>query len=222
MKKRALWKDIFREIGHTKARFISIFAIIMLGVSFFAGIKATGPDMLNTAGTFYKEQRLMDLKVQTNYGLTEDNIGLLRNVQGIDEIQPSYSADVFMGDNALILKVNSYNTDKPLNQYRIIEGHLPEHSGEIVLDDKLAEEYALGDKVSFSGNGTDAELSNSFETLEYTVVGFVRSPQFIEQSTRGTSGIGKVRRMRSPRSRSQISSFRCIRKPICHLRIQLG
>lgn len=191
MKKRALWKDIFREIGHTKARFISIFAIIMLGVSFFAGIKATGPDMLNTAGTFYKEQRLMDLKVQTNYGLTEDNIGLLRNVQGIDEIQPSYSTDVFIGDNALILKVNSYNTDKPLNQYRIIEGHLPAHSGEIVLDDKLAEEYALGDKVSFSGNGTDAELSNSFETLEYTVVGFVRSPQFIEQSTRGTSGIGK-------------------------------
>ncbi|OME04707.1 hypothetical protein BSK64_15805 [Paenibacillus odorifer] len=191
MKKRALWKDIFREIGHTKARFISIFAIIMLGVSFFAGIKATGPDMLNTAGTFYKEQRLMDLKVQTNYGLTEDNIGLLRNVQGIDEIQPSYSADVFIGDNALILKVNSYNTDKPLNQYRIIEGHLPERSGEIVLDDKLAEEYALGDKVSFSGNGTDAELSNNFETLEYTVVGFVRSPQFIEQSTRGTSGIGK-------------------------------
>lgn len=35
MKKRALWKDIFREIRHTKARFISIFAIIMLGVSFF-------------------------------------------------------------------------------------------------------------------------------------------------------------------------------------------
>lgn len=56
MKKRALWKDIFREIRHTKARFISIFAIIMLGVSFFSGIKSAGPDMLDTAGTFTKRR----------------------------------------------------------------------------------------------------------------------------------------------------------------------
>lgn len=59
------------------------------------------------------------------------------------------------------------------------------------MDDKLAGKYALGDKITFSGAGTDAELSNNFETLNYTVVGFVRSPQFIEKSTRGTSGIGK-------------------------------
>lgn len=42
MKKRALWKDIFREIGHTKARFISIFAIIMLGVSFLPESRPLG------------------------------------------------------------------------------------------------------------------------------------------------------------------------------------
>lgn len=191
MKKRALWKDIFREIGHTKARFISIFAIIMLGVSFFSGIKAAGPDMLDTAGTFYRETGLMDLKVQSTYGLTEDNLKLLKDVPGIGDIQPGYSADVFAGDNALILKVFSYNTDTTLNQYRMIEGHLPEHSGEIVLDDVLAGEYALGDKVTFSGNGKDTQLSDDFGTLEYTVVGFVRSPQFIEKNNRGTSTIGK-------------------------------
>lgn len=191
MKKRALWKDIFREIGHTKARFISIFAIIMLGVSFFSGIKAAGPDMLDTAGTFYRETGLMDLKVQSTYGLTEANLKLLKDVPGIGEIQPGYSADVFAGNNALILKVFSYNTDTTLNQYRMIEGHLPEHSGEIVLDDVLAGEYALGDKVTFSGNGKDTELSDNFGTLDYTVVGFVRSPQFIEKNNRGTSTIGK-------------------------------
>ncbi|MEK5024273.1 ABC transporter permease [Paenibacillus sp. FSL M7-1046] len=191
MKKRALWKDIFREIGHTKARFISIFAIIMLGVCFFSGIKAAGPDMLDTAGTFYRETGLMDLKVQSTYGLTEDNLKLLKDVPGIGEIQPGYSADVFAGGNALILKVFSYNTDATLNQYRMIEGHLPEHSGEIVLDDVLAGEYALGDKVTFSRNGKDTELSDDFGTLDYTVVGFVRSPQFIEKNNRGTSTIGK-------------------------------
>lgn len=195
MKKKALWKDIFREIGHTKARFISIFAIIMLGVSFFTGIKATGPDMLDTASTFYQEQRLMDLKVQTTHGLTEDNLELLNDVQGVDVVQPGYSHDVFMGDNGLILKVYSYNAEHSLNQYRLMEGHLPEQSGEIVLDDKLAEDYTIGDKITFKESGTDkdtdTELSSSLKTLDYTVVGFVRSPQFIEKSARGTSGIGK-------------------------------
>ncbi|GGG09099.1 peptide ABC transporter permease [Paenibacillus albidus] len=191
MNKRALWKDIFREIGHTKARFISIFAIIMLGVCFFSGIKAAGPDMLDTAGSFYRETRLMDLKVQSTYGLTEDDIALLKDVPEVDEVQPGYNADVFAGDNGVILKVYSYNNDKPLNQYRLMDGHLPESSGEIVLDDVLAGEYALGDKVVFTGNGTDADLAESFGKLEYTVVGFVRSPQFIEKSNRGTSTIGK-------------------------------
>ncbi|WP_042202800.1 FtsX-like permease family protein [Paenibacillus camerounensis] len=191
MTKRALWKDTFREIGHTKARFISIFAIIMLGVCFFSGIKAAGPDMLDTAGTFFEEKQLMDLKVQSTLGLTEDELMLLKAVPGVAGLQPGYSADVFAGDNGTLLKVFSYNPDQALNRYRLMDGRLPEQSGEIVLDDLLAVEYALGDKIVFTGNGTEAGLSASFETPEYTVVGFVRSPQFIEKSNRGTSTIGK-------------------------------
>ena len=38
---KSLIKNTFREIKNTKARFISIMAIIALGVGFFAGIKAT-------------------------------------------------------------------------------------------------------------------------------------------------------------------------------------
>lgn len=82
MKKRALWKDVFREIGRTKARFLSIFAIIMLGVSFFSGIKSAGPDMLDTAATYYKDLRLMDLRVQSTYGLSEQGIEKLRGYPG--------------------------------------------------------------------------------------------------------------------------------------------
>lgn len=191
MNKRALWKDIFREIGHTKARFISIFAIIMLGVCFFSGIKAAGPDMLDTAGSFYRDTRLMDLKVQSTYGLTEEDIALLKTVPETDVVQPGYSTDVFAGDNGDILKIFSYNTEKPLNQYRLMDGRLPEQSGEIVLDDVLSGEYKLGDTIKFSGSKDAAGLAESFKKLEYTVVGFVRSPQFIEKSNRGTSTIGK-------------------------------
>lgn len=192
MKKRALWKDVFREIRHTKARFLSIFAIIMLGVSFFAGIKSAGPDMLDTAATYYKDHRLMDLRVQSTYGLTEKSIDNLRDIPGVQTVQPVYSSDVFLGESGLIAKVYSYADDNELNGYKITSGHLPEASGEIVLDAYLLQEekFSLGDSITFSGEAGD-DLAGNFKTLSYTVVGFAQSPQYIETSTRGTSRIGK-------------------------------
>src|SRR5690349_290014 len=108
MKKKALWSDIFREIWRTKARFLSIFAIITLGVGFFAGIKATGPDMLDTANHYFKDQKLMDIKVQSTYGLNEQDIALLKQVPDVLNVQPAYSGDAFLGDSGLIAKVFSY------------------------------------------------------------------------------------------------------------------
>ena len=57
--RKSLLKNTFREIKNTKARFISIMAIIALGVGFFAGLKATVPSMYNLAENYYKEQNLM-------------------------------------------------------------------------------------------------------------------------------------------------------------------
>ena len=45
MKNIAYKKSITREILSSKARFISILAIIFLGVAFYAGIKSSGPDL---------------------------------------------------------------------------------------------------------------------------------------------------------------------------------
>ena len=51
---RALFKNTLREIWNTKARFLSILAIIALGVGFFAGIKATPPSMYRLAEEYYR------------------------------------------------------------------------------------------------------------------------------------------------------------------------
>ncbi|ETT61914.1 hypothetical protein C173_26202 [Paenibacillus sp. FSL R7-277] len=192
MKKRALWKDVFREIGRTKARFLSIFAIIMLGVSFFSGIKSAGPDMLDTAATYYKDLRLMDLRVQSTYGLSEQGIEQLRGIPGVQTVQPVYSSDVFLGDSGLIAKVYSYADNNELNGYKLTTGHLPAASGEIVLDEHLREQekFKLGDSIIFGGEAGETP-EQSFRTKTYTVVGFAQSPQYIETANRGTSRIGK-------------------------------
>lgn len=193
LSKKALWRDIFREIWQTKARFLSIFAIIMLGVGFFSGIKATGPDMLDTADHYFNKHQLMDLKVQSTYGLTEEDLEVLRKQPGVSVIQPGYSEDVFLGDSGLIAKVFSYSKNNALNGYEIIKGRLPEAPGEIAIDAKhnMTKAFGLGDTITFTNPNPDAKLEDSFHRISYTVVGLVKSPQYIEKSGRGTSRIGK-------------------------------
>ena len=45
MNMKAMHKDFWMEIRKSKARFISIFMIVALGVAFFSGIQASSPDM---------------------------------------------------------------------------------------------------------------------------------------------------------------------------------
>ncbi|AZS16897.1 FtsX-like permease family protein [Paenibacillus lutimineralis] len=192
MQKKALWKDIFREIWRTKARFLSIFAIIMLGVGFFVGIKATGPDMLDTAEHYYEELNLMDVKVQTTYGLKSVDIDELKKVPDVEAVQPGYSSDVFLDDSGLIANIRSYQPGNIINRYLITQGRLPETSGEIALDKSgKTKHYKLGDTITFTNPDTEVDLNDTFHTLSYKVVGFVQSPQYINTIGRGTSQIGK-------------------------------
>ena len=68
--KKALMKDSIKEIKNTYKRFLSILLMAFLGVGFFAGIKATSPDMVNTIDKFYKDQNVYDVQVISTLGLT--------------------------------------------------------------------------------------------------------------------------------------------------------
>ncbi|MGY3778626.1 ABC transporter permease [Isobaculum melis] len=193
MKKTALWKDIFREIWQTKARFFSIFAIIALGVGFFSGIKATGPNMLDTANHYYQTHHLMDLKVQSTYGLSEKEMDFLKGLPEVKAVEGMYTADLLMKEANATAKVYGYESKATLNQYEIVEGRLPEKSGEIALDDTkiMAKHYQIGDTLSLeSGDEAKQPIADALKTTTYQVVGFVNSPQFIENMNRGNSSIG--------------------------------
>jgi len=191
VKKKALWKDIFKEMGKSKTRFLSIFAIITLGVAFFAGIKATGPDMIDTADHYYKETNLMDTKVVSTYGLDDDDQTVLESIEGA-AVTMSYSQDVIFEKSSLVAKLigHSLNEETTQNKFVIESGRLPEKTGEIALDNnnKMTSAYKIGDTVTLSSEDEETTLEDSFATKK---VGFVNSPKYIEKSARGTSTVGK-------------------------------
>lgn len=192
-KKTALYKMIWREITSSKARFFSILFLILLGVGFFSGLQATGPNMLKTADDYFNQQNLYDLHIQSNYGLDEEEYTLLEDKEAIQTLEGHYSSDVLLGEDRLVVKLIGYDEENQLNQFRVDEGRLPEQPNEIALDysDVMTSQYELGDEITIYSGKQDADLSDTFSESTYTVVGFVTSPRFITNDSRGQTTIGR-------------------------------
>ena len=191
--KSAFLKDIFREIGKTKSRFFSIFAIIALGAGFFAGLKATGPDMLLTQEKYFAQQNLMDIRLVSTLGFDEKDLAEIENAEGVKAVFPTYSKDVFVRNdrNASVIAKLMAVPDSGMNEVVLLEGRMPENPGECLVEkhSQLKAVHEIGDTVSVYTTDPDDPIEDSLERTEWEVVGIVMSPQYIAYD-RGTSTIG--------------------------------
>lgn len=108
--KKALFKDSLKEITKNFKRFISILLIVLLGVGFFAGIKATSPDMKLTLDEYFDEKNVYDVQVISTLGITEEDIEALKKVDGVENVNGSYSSDaiVNVGDEEIETTMKYY------------------------------------------------------------------------------------------------------------------
>ena len=64
--KKALIKDSFKEIKKTYKRFLSILVMALLGVGFFAGLRATPSDMALTLDNYADNTNLFAMHFLEN------------------------------------------------------------------------------------------------------------------------------------------------------------
>lgn len=190
MKKTALRKEFWMSIRKSPGRFLSIFLIVALGVSFFSGIRASEPDMRVSGDRYYDETNLMDLKVQGSLGLTDDDVKALSEVEGIRSAEGGYSVDALckVGENEEVIHIaSSYDT---VNQTTVSKGRMPKGDSECVLDEDFMEAngYEIGDTIELS-SGTEDPLTDSLKKEDLTIVGAGSSPEYISIE-RGSSLIG--------------------------------
>lgn len=194
-------KNTFREIKNSKARFISIMAIIALGVGFFAGIKATVPSMYHLAETYYDEQSLMDYRLVSTVGFDEEDIAAISSTDGVTGVVPSYFCDVQTAskNNGEVVRVialpTTYKDNSLLNKLVVKEGRLPKKSDEIVADAGSFTKggYKIGEKIIVNKMTGETDTTTQLKCLEYTVVGLVQSPVYISYQRGATTvGNGKI------------------------------
>lgn len=184
-------KAMFREIGRSKARFFSIMLIIFLGVAFYTGIRATGPDMLQAADDYYAAQKLATNSVQSTAGLTKQDLAVLHQHRSQIAYQAVKYLDINQLNNNQTVRVAEVPAKQRVNRLTVVSGHLPRKANEIVLDQQartLQSHLKLGSTYKIA---TTAKLNKSFNRRTFTVVGFVNSPRYIEKTTRGVTTVGK-------------------------------
>jgi len=204
IRSRSFIKDLTRSIWKTYARFLSILAIIALGVGFFAGINATEPDMILSADRYYQEHALADFRLISPLGFRAEDIEAVSAVTGVRQVQAGYSKDLFLttssGTTATV-RVLSYQpsayapiydaatgrvTVSGLNQPQIIEGRMPDKTGEIAIDVGmgLPDDMLIGSQLTVS-LPDDETVEDVVRSDVFTVVGIIHSPLSCLSEQRG-------------------------------------
>ena len=153
----ALIKEALRTIKRNKARFISIIAIVAVGISFYAGISAAGPDMQQTAVNYYNDNNLMDIWMISTVGFNDNDVESVNKIDGVEYAVGSKFADgtvVVDGrtaanvdggqaicraygidfDKARQFSENGKDTTDYINRLTLIEGRFPTAENECVID----------------------------------------------------------------------------------------
>ena len=202
-------KEVARSITHSLGRFLAIAAIVALGTGFYAGLRMTAPDMKLAADAFYDGTHLMDVRVLSTLGLTDDDLQALRGVEGVQAVMGAYETDVMadVGDEQYAVRVHSlpaaaFSSDTSdgvnarsddadyLNRPILTQGAWPTKKGECVLSSDLvvAENARIGDTVRITE--TTEGMEDALAADAYTVVGFVSSSYYATSSNLGSTSLG--------------------------------
>lgn len=189
MQKTALLKSSIREIKQSPARFLSILGIIFLGVAFFVGIGATGPDMIKSADHYYGKTKLADMSIYSSLGFSAEDKAVLLEEENIQTVNLQYLLDLPLSQKNTVFRFLSLTGKDELNQLHVVEGQLPKATNEILLDSNLsdAKDYQIGDTFEILAKD---DPKNQLKEHEFKIVGFAQSPEFIDNSKRGNTNVG--------------------------------
>lgn len=180
--KNRIFTNSLRQVKKSYKRFVSLLLMSLLGVGFFVGIQLTSPDMLKTLDNYLDETTYYDLEIISNYGLTQNDLEALRNVDQDLNIVGSKSLDSLISVDTYqyVVKLIELTT---VNKVTVIDGTLPTNSQEIVVEEKFLSDndLAIGDFIKID--------SENLLSPDYKITGIIESPLYFS-SDRGTSQLG--------------------------------
>ena len=115
--RNVLLKNSIKQIGNTKRRFISILIMALLGVGFFAGLYATGPDMQESLDKYLDNTNTYDIKIVSTLGLTDKDVSEIENIEDLGKVYgvKEKDAEVTINNKEYVINfIDKNNNNEPI------------------------------------------------------------------------------------------------------------
>lgn len=213
---KVLITDALRTVEKTQSRFISIIAIVALGISFFAGMNATAPDMLETVEKYIVDTNAADIQIISTAGLTDDDIAVIKSIGGVENVVGEKFVDGVVKVNGdpvndtdgseMTVRALPIDLDKLantsagiadssfMNRPQLVEGSWPTSANQCLVDSSTLstpDEFKIGSVITIEGENKD--MTESLKNQQFTVVGIIRTPLYMSYERGNTTiGTGKL------------------------------
>ena len=192
MKKNRIITMSLREIKKSKKRFFSLCVLSILGVSFFAGMKMSGPTMIETLDKYYDSNGVYDLKIVSTLGLVDEDIKEIQKLNNEYTVIGSHTKDAIFNDGKYESVLRIHEINEGMNHIILTEGRMPEKYNEIVVEDGITykTDLKIGDRIKLDLEAGDTAI----KTNELEIVGVVISPEYLNKpevtQSRGITSLG--------------------------------
>ncbi|MDL2292840.1 ABC transporter permease [Acholeplasma sp. OttesenSCG-928-E16] len=174
-------KIVFRQLKNNISRFLSMFAISILGVAFITGLLATAPNMLDTIDKYFDEYNIQDINIKSKVGFFEQDLEKIRENEYVKEATPIISTDVsLLAYTARIYQLPFGEND--VMQLSLVEGNYPKNDNEILVERSgtFLKSKNIGDTITYLNK-------------DYKVVGISANPWYFGNEKETTNiGSGNI------------------------------
>ncbi len=186
-------KNQRREVFKTLGRFLSILAIVSLGVGTFSGLKVTQNAMVDTADQYFRQYAMFDERLVSTMGLEKEDPAVFAALDGVKAAEGSVSMDVLVtveSGASYVLAAHSITND--INRIKLTSGRMPQNDRECVGDARMLPKSMIGTTIQISSENED-DTKDAFAYDEYTMVGLADSTAYLNME-RGTTKLanGKI------------------------------
>jgi len=187
MRRKTAWnKNQRREVLKTFGRFLSILAIVALGVGLFSGLKVTKNAMIDTADSYLSEYAMYDEKVLTTIGVDKSEVAAIAAMDGVSAAEGSVSMDVLAQlDSGASYVLAAHSITNEVNRLKITSGRMPVADNECLGDARILPKSAIGTRIYITDQN-DKDTLDAFTYDAYTIVGLTDSTTYLNME-RGTS-----------------------------------
>ncbi|MCD7808665.1 MAG: FtsX-like permease family protein [Erysipelotrichaceae bacterium] len=184
--KRAYWKNLRKSITKSKARFLSIFAIVLLGAAFYSGLRNTPGTMALTMDNYLHSHQYSDLIYIASLGFSQDDLDALNDIEGIEMISygNQFDAQTLIENklSGVTVYTNESYSESMVNEPELLDGRFPSASDECIIDNELHKSgLNIGDEIT---------LTSDYGEKAFTVVGIIDDVRYVAKTERGTNTLG--------------------------------